>query len=223
MERSVRETETRHARVVWLKDHLSGLSVEEIVDYDMWFRTCANRACTWDMYAVCCTFTGYGSSDSFEYFVHWLISLGRDAFEKVADCPDRTLELPEIRRLLELQRGYLRLRTSWSDDGGFRLKRVTRTRRQRWTDEEYPHFESLAYVTFEPYEKVSGLGVDSLGEAVRARGVHAKFPTLTNWVDADGEEWDFDDEAEFVRRLPRFARHYGLTEDQPVGPSEVTR
>ncbi|MBN6056414.1 DUF4240 domain-containing protein, partial [Nonomuraea sp. RK-328] len=35
VERSARETETRQARVAWLKDHLSGLSAKEIVDFDV--------------------------------------------------------------------------------------------------------------------------------------------------------------------------------------------
>ncbi|MET9250432.1 DUF4240 domain-containing protein [Nonomuraea sp. NPDC003709] len=211
VERSARETGTRQARVAWLKDHLSGLSVDEIVDYDVWFSTSANRACTWDMYAVFWTVTGFGSSDGFEYFVNWLISLGRDAFEKVADCPDRILELPEVQRLFELMRNFSHERTTWSGDGRFRLKRVTRIRREVWPREDDPEFESFAYVTFDPYRQATGLEVDSLGDAVRARGVRRKFPFLTYHAEPDDEEWDFGDEAEFVRRLPRLARHYGLT------------
>ncbi|MER6004788.1 hypothetical protein ABT120_39980 [Nonomuraea angiospora] len=61
------------------------------------------------------------------------------------------------------------------------------------------------------YRQATGLEVDSLGDAVRARGVRRKFPFLTCHAEPDDEEWDFGDEAEFVRRLPRLARHYGLT------------
>ncbi|MET8005730.1 DUF4240 domain-containing protein [Nonomuraea glycinis] len=211
VERSARETDTRRARVAWLSDRLSGLPAEEIVDYEVWFTLCANRACSWDMYAVFWTITGFGSSDGFEYFVNWLISLGREAFEKVADCPDRILELPEVQRIMELTKNFSHRRTTWSRDGTFRLKRVTYTRREVWPREDDPEFESFAYVTFEPYKRATGLETDSLGEAVRARGVHSKFPFLTYHAEPDDEEWDFGDEAEFVRRLPRLARHYGLT------------
>ncbi|MGP4096204.1 DUF4240 domain-containing protein [Nonomuraea sp. KM90] len=211
VERSARETDNRRARVAWLEDRLSGLTAEEIVDYEAWFTLCANRACSWDMYAVFWTITGFGSSDGFEYFVNWLISLGREAFEKVADCPDRILELPEVQRIMELMKNFSHRRTTWSRDGKFRLKRVTYTRREVWSREDDPEFESFAYVTFEPYKRATGLETDSLGEAVRARGVHSKFPFLTYHAEPDGEEWDLGDEGEFVRRLPRLARHYGLT------------
>ncbi|MEV1169955.1 DUF4240 domain-containing protein [Nonomuraea sp. NPDC049784] len=212
VERSARETNTRPARVTWLKNHLSGLSVEEIVDYEVCFTICANRACSWDLYAVFWTITGFGSSDGFEYFVNWLISLGRDASEKVSDCPDRILELPEVQRLFELSRNFSHRRTTWSRDGTFRLKRVTHIRREVWPREDDPEFESFAYVTFEPYRHVTGLETDSLHDAVRARGIRSKFPFLTYHAEPDGEEWDFGNEAEFIRRLPRIARHYGLTD-----------
>jgi hypothetical protein len=52
VERSAREIDTRSARLEWLKHHLSGLAAEEIVDFEVWFTVCANRACSWDMYAV---------------------------------------------------------------------------------------------------------------------------------------------------------------------------
>ncbi|GGT47328.1 DUF4240 domain-containing protein [Nonomuraea spiralis] len=211
VERSARETGTRSARLEWLEDQLCGLSAEEIVDYEVWFTVCASRACSWDMYAVYWTITGFGSSDGFEYFVSWLISRGRDAFEKVADCPDRILELPDVQRLFEWMKNFVHRRTTWSSDGRFRLKRVTRVRREVWPREENPEFESFAYVTFGSYVQVTGLEVDSLREAVRARGVDSKFPFLTFHAQPDGEKWDFDDEAEFVRRLPQLARQYGLT------------
>lgn len=53
VERSAEETRDKGERVKWLKEHLSGLSAEEIVDYHTWFTIHRNRACTWDMYAVC--------------------------------------------------------------------------------------------------------------------------------------------------------------------------
>lgn len=124
---------------------------------------------------------------------------------------DRILELPEVQRLFELSKNFSHERTTWSRGGAFRLKRVTHVRRQVWPDEDDPEFESFAYVTFEPYKRATGLETDSLGEAVDARGVSSKFPFLTYHAEPDGDAWDFGDEAEFIRRLPRLARHYGLT------------
>ena len=63
VERSARETRTRQERLDWLREHLSRLTAEEIVDYDMWLTISAGRACTWDMYAVYQLVTGF-TSDS---------------------------------------------------------------------------------------------------------------------------------------------------------------
>jgi hypothetical protein len=213
VERSAAETGTRQARVEWLENRLSGLSAEEIVDYDVWFTICRNRACSWDMYAAFQITTGYASSDGFEYFADWLISLGREGFEKAVDCPDRLLELSAMQQLAELSRNYRHERTSTSREGRIRLKRVTLTRRSRWPEEVYPNFELFAYVTMHAYERATGLDSITLGNAVQARGVESKFPFLSFIAQPDGEKWDFGDKAEFARRLPRLAHHYGVTDD----------
>ncbi|MFI9550392.1 DUF4240 domain-containing protein [Nonomuraea endophytica] len=217
VERSAQKTESRPERLDWLVSYLSRLPAEEVVDYQEWFTLCANRACTWDMYAVCWTITGFGSSDGFEYFVDWLISLGRDAYEKIAECPDRILELPQVQRLFELSGNYSHERTSVSQDGTVRLTRLTRIRRQIWPNEDWPEFESFAYVAAKAYERVLGDDMAHPMDTVRARGIESVFPFMTNLAQPEGEEWDFSDEAEFARRLPRIARHYGLT-DEPDQP-----
>ncbi|MEU7896919.1 DUF4240 domain-containing protein [Nonomuraea sp. NPDC049152] len=210
IERSGRETDTRRARVAWLERHLSGLSAEEIVDYDTFWTITTNRACTWDMYALFCIVFDGPSTDGFEYFVNWLVSLGRETFEMVVDRPDRVVELPEVEHLRELQRSFFRgYRRTWrSEDGAFRLVRIALRRREIWPGEVYPGYEALGYVTFDPYLKVTGFETDHLGEAVRARGVIGKFPFVTVNDEPDGEEWDFGDEAEIARRLPLVARRY---------------
>lgn len=211
VERSAEETRDKGERVKWLKEHLSGLSAEEIVDYHTWFTIHRNRACTWDMYAVCYYVAGFGSSDGFEYFVDWLISLGREAFEKVVDCPDRIVELPEVQRLIELARAFVHRRISTSGDVW--LGRFTQTRLHTLLEEEYPQYELFAYVTFDPYQQVTGEDTEHLGDAVRARGVDSKFPFVTYYVECDGEPWDWSDREEFTRRLPRLASHYEFIED----------
>ncbi|MEV6039676.1 DUF4240 domain-containing protein [Nonomuraea sp. NPDC052116] len=220
VERSAAETGTRQARVEWLENHLSSLFADEIVDYDVWFTICRNRACSWDMYAAFYITTGYASSDGFEYFADWLISLGREDFEKAVDCPDRILELSAMQQLDELSRNYRHERMSISRDGRLRLKRVTFTRRSRWPEGVYPNFELFAYVTRRAHERATGLDSSALGDAVAARGVESKFPFLSFIARPDGEEWDFGDEAEFTRRLPRLAHHYGVNDDPDKKVSE---
>ncbi|WP_214107547.1 hypothetical protein [Acrocarpospora catenulata] len=56
------------------------------------------------------------------------------------------------------------------------------------------------------HERVQIVHVDKIGRQLR---VHSKFPIVTTWP--DGEEWDFGNDAEFIRRLPHVARHCGLT------------
>ncbi|GAA0927309.1 DUF4240 domain-containing protein [Nonomuraea longicatena] len=221
VERSAEETGSRSARLEWLARRLSALPAEEIVDYECWFTRCADRACTWDVYAACWAVNSSWSSDGYEYFVRWLISLGRADFEKIVTCPDLVFELPQIRHVVELKRTYAHKRTTWSADGGFRLDRVTHTRRQRVPDEVYPEFEAFAYVPYEVYE-ARGLDPADLYEAVAARGVYSKFPFLSNYAHPDGERWDYGDETEFRRRLPRIARQLGMFDISP-DPSEKER
>ncbi|MFI6291246.1 DUF4240 domain-containing protein [Nonomuraea sp. NPDC050790] len=217
VERSAQQSSSRRERLDWLEDHLARLPSEEIVDYEACFTLCANRACTWDMYAVCWTIIGSGSSDGFEYFVTWLISLGRDSYEKVTECPDRILELPQVQRLSELSRNYCHERTSVSADGTVRLLRLTRVRQQFWPNDDWPEFELFAYVPGKAYARALGDDEAHPGEAVAARGITRVFPFLTNGAEPEGEAWDFGDEAEFTRRLPRLVRHYAAT-DHPWTP-----
>lgn len=196
IEQSEQQTTLRAERVAWLEERLSALPAEEIADFAGWWTLAANRGCTWDMYAVYWFLMGSGSSDGFDYFVSWLIGLGREAFEKVADCPDAALDVPQVQHVLELQRSFARDRANRSRGG----------RRVMWTREEWPEFELLSYVSYEPYRKATGLDVDSLYDTLKARGITSTFPSLP-----DGEGWDFDDMDEATRRLPRVARYH---EDQ---------
>ncbi|MEV4562620.1 DUF4240 domain-containing protein [Nonomuraea sp. NPDC049419] len=197
IERSGRETDTREARVAWLVDELSRRPVEEIIDYDVWWRTTQNRGCTVDLYAAFWFVFGRGSLDGFEYFVSWLISLGRETFETVAECPDRLIEQPEVLRLLDRVAMFVAA-----------MKRRQRNLDEEW--EEHPEFELLAYVGFDAYERVTGKDADGLAEAVAARGFSGDFPLIPALGSVPhGEQWDFDDERELARRLPRIARYRG--------------
>ncbi|MEU6713172.1 DUF4240 domain-containing protein [Nonomuraea sp. NPDC046802] len=190
IERSGRETDTREARLAWLVDELSRRPVEEIVDYYIWWTTTQDRGCTIDLYAAYWFVLGLGSLDGFEYFVNWLASLGRETYETVTDCPDKLIELPQVRHLLEAEDSY-----------------VNSAPRQLTE----PEFERLAYVAYDAYERATGQDPDGLGEAANARGVSGGFPLVPALGSVPrGEQWDFDDEGELARRLPRIARAVGL-------------
>ncbi|RBQ17116.1 hypothetical protein DP939_26925 [Spongiactinospora rosea] len=195
IERSGRETDTRDTRVAWLVDELSRRPVQQIIDYEIWWTKAQNRACTVDLFAAYRFVFCSGSLDGFEYFVNWLISLGREAFEAVSDCPDRLIELPQVHHVLELRRSYVRSAEIRPQDS-----------ERLW--EESPEFELLAGVAYHAYEQVTGKNPDELGEAAYARGASSGFP-LVPAIGAvpHGEQWDFDDEQELARRLPRIARH----------------
>ncbi|MFI6478669.1 DUF4240 domain-containing protein [Nonomuraea sp. NPDC050663] len=213
VERSAQESSNREDRVAWLEDQLSRLPAEEIVDFKAWFTLSANRACTWELYAACWMITNSGSSDGFEYFVDWLISLGRDAFDAVMDCPDHIIDLPEVQRLFELSRTYTRRQVSLSKDGGIRLIRLTRMRRVCWPDEDWPGFERFSNAATRAYRQAMGSDRAHPAEALRARGITSAFPFLSFIAQPNGEEWDFSDSVELMRRLPRLARHYGIADE----------
>ena len=54
---------------------------------------------TWLMWAAAAQIRNGCSDDGFEDFRRWLIGLGREAFERVVQEPDRLAELPEVQRL----------------------------------------------------------------------------------------------------------------------------
>ncbi|GAB3158369.1 DUF4240 domain-containing protein [Microbispora hainanensis] len=168
IERAGRETPSRKERLAWLKAQLCQLPVDEIIDYHMWWELNANRSCTCDMYALSCHLLRRESTDGFEYFVYWLISLGREAYDQVADCPDRVMELPQVMDLLGLKRRWF----------------TERRRGLPWSNEEYPGFELLAYVALDAYEQVTGADVDVLYTAVKkavsvhGSGVRVIFPLV---------------------------------------------
>ncbi|MFG1860422.1 DUF4240 domain-containing protein [Microbispora bryophytorum] len=188
IERSGRETRSRMERLVWLNTQLCQLPVDEIIDYHMWWELNANRGCTCDMYAMSCHLLRRESTDDFECFVYWLMSLGREAYHQVADCPDSVMELPQVAHLLDLKRRWF----------------TERRRGFPWSDEEHPGFELLAYVALDAYEQVTGTDVDGLYAAVKTREVRTRFPLLA--AEFGEQDWDIADDAEIARRLPRLAR-----------------
>ncbi|MFI6908055.1 DUF4240 domain-containing protein [Nonomuraea sp. NPDC050394] len=140
IERSGAEHSTRQARLEWLENELSRMPLQEIVEYQVLYETTHARGLEYDLLGA--YWRVFGSSiDGFDYGVRWLISLGREPYEKVVEQPDLLTTLPEV------VAAYAKL---WC-----------------WTDEERPEFERLGYVASRACKK---LGVkDAFLDAVVER------------------------------------------------------
>jgi hypothetical protein len=186
IERSRSATGDPWARLRWLQGQLAQRPESEIVDFQVWIDHLRRRADTWHMwnaaYLVC---DGLCSGDGFWYFQVWLIGLGRHAFGRALADPDNLASHPEVLRLVGRP----------VDD---------------WSNDEWPEWESLAYVASDAYEQRTGDG-DRDGkafyDAMEARGHHSPTDPAPT-----GEAWDFDDPAEAARRLPQLSRLFQLTD-----------
>jgi len=84
---------------------LSALSTDQVVAFTDAFARQMLKACTWDLWAVDYIAHGGASDDGFEYFRRWLISKGRQAFERVLAQPDDLASIlaPDSRGVLEYE------------------------------------------------------------------------------------------------------------------------
>ncbi|MFI7452195.1 DUF4240 domain-containing protein [Nonomuraea sp. NPDC049714] len=183
IEQSGRESDTKKARLQWLEERLSGLSVDDIIDFQKWFNICEYRSNTWDLWVAYHGVFPLGSEDGFLYFRSWLISLGHETFEHVVTDPDTLIEVPEV----------------------LHLQKLTRRRKSGlWTNEEYPEFQLLAAVAWGPYKKCTGLELETLHDCA-----HARTGLDEGWYKLRDEQPNPISEEEFARRFPRIMRYWG--------------
>lgn len=76
-----------------LSRSLSGLSLDDIIAFEMTFRRLLNRAYTWDLWGAAYVIHGGCSDDGFEYFRRWLVSRGRKTYETALSDPDSLADL----------------------------------------------------------------------------------------------------------------------------------
>jgi len=76
------------AHVKALRTALQGLSLEEIISFEVAFRRYLNEAYTWDLWGAAYVVHGGCSDDAFEYFRRWLVSRGRGVYEAALADPD---------------------------------------------------------------------------------------------------------------------------------------
>ncbi|MFC7587298.1 DUF4240 domain-containing protein [Nonomuraea antimicrobica] len=179
IEQSARETTSKETRLKWLHERLAQRPAEEIVDFGAWMLTARRQIDTWLMWSAVRALYLDGSDDGFWYFQMWLVGLGRETFERVVRDPDTLVDVPAVRRLV-----------------------VMTQKRQSWTNDDWPTFESLDYVAMSAWEQATGKGHEKLSEALRSRGF--ELFALPNPTD---EAWELDNAEESARRLPRTHRY----------------
>ncbi|MFI7465151.1 DUF4240 domain-containing protein [Nonomuraea sp. NPDC049646] len=179
IEESARETAGREARLEWLHERLVRRSAEDILDFASWMEVARCQVDTYLMWGAARTLHLVGGLDSVWYFYFWVISLGRETFERVTSDPDTLMDVPEVRRFNAMQRD-----------------------RVRRSDEDRPEFEELGYVALRAWEQATGRDWESLAAALEARG-----HVLDSLPNPSDEEWDLDDKEESARRLPRSTRY----------------
>ena len=64
-----------------LRQTLTNLSPEEIIDYQKHFYECMDQSYTWDLWGAALIIQGGCSDDDLMDFRSWLISMGKDIFE----------------------------------------------------------------------------------------------------------------------------------------------
>ena len=171
----IEESAGQADRAGWIERRLASQTPSEIVEFDIAFTAARRRAETWTMWAAGYRITsGLCSGDGFWYFLPWLVGLGREHFDRVVADPDALADVPEVRRLAILTM-------------------------DRWTDDDWPHWEAVNYASRRAYDTATG-EVEGIIDAVRTLGhEYPEDPVPT------GDNWDFDDGVEMARRLPRLS------------------
>jgi hypothetical protein len=144
---------------------LSALPPEDMLAFKQRFEYYVAQAHRIGLWGAAYTINGGCSDDSFYYFCCWVVTLGRDAFERVTANPDNLADI------VVNEPGFF---YGTSGLGG--------VVRQAWmaatgrTDNDF----------YKEWERLGSLGPAS----------------------DEGEDWDFDDDDEVWRRLPRLARMF---------------
>ena len=172
-----------------LHDALCRLPPPEIIRVQACMEHLISEAFTWNLWAAADRiFGGWCSDDTFCYFQHWVIGLGRPVFEAAVSDPDVLAYAPEVLRL-------------------------SGRPREAWTDEEQPQWESLSALAPRAYEQVAG-PFDDCGDAFYAAAqavLDAEAPAVPASSGLRGRRWSVLDEPESARRLPRLTVMFPLT------------
>jgi hypothetical protein len=75
-------------QIASLRTALQQLSVGQVIAFEVSFRSCLDKAYTWDLWGAAYVIHGGCSDDGFEYFRRWLVSRGRDIYEAALADPE---------------------------------------------------------------------------------------------------------------------------------------
>ncbi|MCI0429839.1 MAG: DUF4240 domain-containing protein [Rhodospirillales bacterium] len=97
------------ARVEALRTALSGLPATELESFQAHYDEQVRRSYRWDLWGAAFVMNGGCSDDGFRYFRDWLISEGRQTFERALANPESLADLDRV-ELAELESyGYVAL------------------------------------------------------------------------------------------------------------------
>jgi hypothetical protein len=130
------------ARPSALGVQLSSLDLAAIQNFQRSYDDLILRANRWDLWGAAYVMNGGCSDDGFRYFRDWLISEGREVFERALSNPDSLSEL-QRREYFDLESfGYVALKT-FSAKGGGELERdfsseLAMPSGKEWSEPELP-------------------------------------------------------------------------------------
>ncbi len=130
------------ARVDVLEQQLARLGLSEIQEFQNRYDEAIHKANRWDLWGAAYLMNGGCSDDGFRYFCHWLISEGRETFERALNDPDSLAELPR-KEYFELESfAYVALKV-FEDKGGGELERdfsieMAMPAGEEWSEDELP-------------------------------------------------------------------------------------
>ncbi|WP_018685885.1 DUF4240 domain-containing protein [Actinokineospora enzanensis] len=139
--RTLEQPGDRDERAEWLTEELTRLPVAQITDFASRLSAVRLRADTWTMWgAARLIHEGWCTPETFWSFQLWLLTLGRETYDRVIAEPDALADVPRVREL------------------------AVRPMRE-WSDQDWPEWESLDYAAYEAHQEVTGkeCGLEELG------------------------------------------------------------
>ena len=144
IEASGRSTRDHFERAEILVGQLAVRPFADIEDFQIILDRVRSPAITYRLWSAANVIFEGCSTDSFGYFVPWLIGLGQRVLANACADPDSLADVPEVRALV-------------GNVGG-------------WSDEDWPEWESLNYVARKAYDRATGRDDDGLIVALETRG-----------------------------------------------------
>ena len=130
------------ARVRELQNLLSPLETPALQGFQNRYDEMIIKSHRWDLWGAAYLMNGGCSDDGFRYFCHWLISEGRDTFERALAEPDSLADLPR-QHSFELESfAYVALKL-FEAKGGGELERdftveLTMPAGEEWSEDDLP-------------------------------------------------------------------------------------